>query len=314
MVGRWDPATGELLQKIEVDALNVTSCAFGGPDLATLFITTAREGLNPDQLEKYPKSGGLFAVQPGVKGVEAFLYEGKTRELVWSDEFNYAGLPDPRKWNYDEGGHGWGNDELQFYTKRTENARVEDNRLIIEARKEDWRGKEYTSARLKTIGKGDWSYGRFDIRARLPAGRGTWPAIWMLPTLERLVWPDDGEIDIMEHVGYKEGLVHGTIHTQAFNHRIGTQKVDTIRIDDATTAFHVYSIEWTPDKLEWFVDGNQYHTVINENNGPDEWPFFKDFYLILNIAVGGSWGGAEGVDDAIWPQRMEVDWVRVYGQ
>ncbi len=313
MVGRWDPKTGQLLQKIEVDALNVTSCAFGGPDLATLYITTAREGLDEAQLDRYPKSGGVFAVDPGVKGVPAFLYEGHPRELVWSDEFNYSGLPIENKWNYDEGGDGWGNQELEFYTKeRLENARVEDSRLIIEARKEPNSGKEYTSARLKTHGKGDWSYGRFDIRAKLPAGRGTWSAIWMLPTLERLVWPQDGEIDIMEHVGHKEGLIHGTIHTQAFNHRLGTQKVDTIRLVDATTEFHVYSIEWTNDKLEWFVDGQTYHTVSSQNSNPDEWPFFKDFYLILNVAVGGTWGGAEGVDDSIWPQRMEVDWVRVY--
>ena len=118
----------------------------------------------------------------------------------------------------------------------------------------------------------------------------------------------------MEHVGHKQGLIHGTIHTKAFNHQIGTQKVDTLRVDDASSVFHVYSVEWTPDRLDWLVDGNKYHTVINENGGPDEWPFDKDFYLILNIAVGGSWGGAKGVDDSIWPQRMEFDWIRVYGE
>src|SRR4026208_2586222 len=148
--------------------------------------------------------------------------------LVWSDEFDYNGLPDPKKWSYDVGGHGWGNKELQYYTeRRKENARVENGKLIIEARRDSWEGHEYTSARLVTKGKGDWTYGRFEVKAKLPSGRGTWPAIWMLPT-ERSYgesyWPDNGEIDIMEHVGYDPDVVHGSAHTKAYYHSINTQK------------------------------------------------------------------------------------------
>src|SRR5687767_13536029 len=135
-------------------------------------------------------------------------------KLVWSDDFEYSGLPDSTKWNYDVGGHGWGNKELQFYTnKRTENARVENGMLIIEARREAWEGKDYTSARLVSKGKGDWQYGRIEVKARIPRGRGTWPAIWMLASTTPLKWPDDGEIDIMEHVGYNQGYIHGSVHT-----------------------------------------------------------------------------------------------------
>src|ERR1044071_3886031 len=134
-------------------------------------------------------------------------------KLVSKDEFNYTGLPDSTKWNYDVGGNGWGNNELEFYTeKRSENARVENGNLVIEARKESWQGLNYTSARLLTKNKGDWQYGKIEVRARLPRGRGTWPAIWMLGSTTPLKWPDDGEIDIMEHVGFDQGVIHGTIH------------------------------------------------------------------------------------------------------
>ncbi|HSC37013.1 MAG TPA: glycoside hydrolase family 16 protein, partial [Chitinophagaceae bacterium] len=150
---------------------------------------------------------------------------GLNRNLVWSDEFNYKGLPDSTKWRYETGGHGWGNHELEFYTaRRPENARVEDGKLIIEARKEPWQGMQYTSARLSTKGKSDWQYGRIEVRAKLPKGRGTWPAIWMLGAVNPLKWPDDGEIDIMEHVGFNQGVIHGTIHCKKYNHVLHTQK------------------------------------------------------------------------------------------
>src|SRR6266480_2759035 len=165
--------------------------------------------------------------------------------LVWGDEFNYTGLPDSSKWNYDVGGHGWGNNELQFYTsKRLENARVENGNLVIEARKENWHTNHYTSARLVTKGKGDWKYGRMEARAKIPSGLGTWPAIWMLASTTPLKWPDDGEIDIMEHVGFDQGRIHGSIHCKKYNHVIGTQKTATILVPDCSTAFHVYGLEW----------------------------------------------------------------------
>src|SRR5919202_704448 len=160
-----------------------------------------------------------------------------SRKLVWSDEFEGTGLPDSTKWRYDVGGNGWGNNELQFYTaKRAENARLENGKLIIEARKENYQGKGYTSARLLTQGKVEWKHGRIDAMAKMPAGLGTWPAVWMLGTnISKAGWPRCGEIDIMEHVGFDEGVVHGTVHTEAYNHGKGTQKGQQITVNDATS-------------------------------------------------------------------------------
>ncbi len=244
-------------------------------------------------------------------------------KLVWSDEFEYAGLPDSSRWSYDVGGHGWGNEEEQFYTQaRTQNARVEDGFLTIEARREYKEGRPYTSARLVTKGKGDWTYGRFEVRARLPSGRGTWPAIWMLASQDvygQSYWPDNGEIDIMEHVGHDPDVVHATVHTRAYHHSIGTQRSAQLRVPGARDNFHVYSIEWTPEEIRGYVDTTHYYTFKNErlvNAQADfrQWPFDQPFHLVLNLAVGGMWGGAQGVDHAIWPQMMEVDYVRVYQQ
>ena len=238
---------------------------------------------------------------------------------VWSDEFDRPGPPDPAKWSYDVGGHGWGNRELQFYTEgRRENARVEDGRLIIEARREDWQGKPYTSARLNS--KASWTYGRIDVRAKLPRGRGTWPAIWMLPVRGEYGkggWPDNGEIDIMEHVGFDPGVVHGTIHSRAYNHVDRTQRGKNTTVADAQDAFHVYSASWTPQSIVVSVDNVSYFSFDNERlSNPQadwrHWPFDKDFRILLNVAVGGNWGGQKGVDESIWPQRLEIDYVRVF--
>jgi beta-glucanase (GH16 family) len=234
-------------------------------------------------------------------------------KLVWSDEFDKPGLPDNKKWAYDVGGHGWGNNELQFYTeKRPENARVEDGLLIIEARKEPWEGKDYTSARLVTRGKEEWKDGKIEVRAKLPKGRGTWPAIWTLGATQPLRWPDDGEIDIMEHVGFDHGKVHGSVHTKKYNHVIGTQKTGNVMVPDCSEEFHVYGMEWDKDVVKISVDGKPYFEFKNEHSGYEAWPFDNKLYLLLNMAVGGNWGGAQGVDETIWPQRMEVDYVRVW--
>ena len=238
---------------------------------------------------------------------------GKRLKAVWGDEFNYQGLPDSTKWNYDVGGHGWGNQELQFYTRsRKENARVENGHLIIEARKEDWEGKAYTSARLISKGNGDWKYGRIEVKARIPKGLGTWPAIWMLGSATPLKWPDDGEIDIMEHVGYNQGYIHGSVHTKKYNHTKGTQKTDTVIVKDCSERFHVYSVEWNSEKVEVAVDGKVFFSFANEHSGKDAWPFDEKMHLLLNVAVGGAWGGAKGIDPSIYPVRMEVDYVRVF--
>jgi len=233
-------------------------------------------------------------------------------ELVWYDEFDYTGLPNSDKWNYDIGGGGWGNSELQYYTNRSENARVENGNLRIEARKEAYSGSAYTSARLVTRNKGEWKYGKIEIRAKLPSGKGTWPAIWMLPTDWTYGgWPASGEIDIMEHVGYDATTIFGTVHTEAFNHSIGTQKGSSITIPDCESQYHLYWIVWTEDKIDFYVDNALYFSFDNQETW-EKWPFDQRFHLILNIAVGGSWGGAQGVDDNIFPTSMYVDYVRVY--
>jgi len=240
-------------------------------------------------------------------------------ELVWSDEFDYQGLPDADKWSYDVGDGcplvcGWGNRELEYYTRALEsNARVKEGSLIIEAHKQRFINKDYTSARLVSKGKGDWKYGKIEVRAKNPTGKGTWPAIWMLPTdNEYGTWPKSGEIDIMEHVGYEPEKIYGTVHTSTYNHMIGTQKGGEKDILDSESAFHKYGILWTEDKIDFMIDDEIYFTFDNDHTDSNAWPFDQRFHLIMNIAVGGNWGGKFGIDDNIWPQRMEVDYVRVY--
>lgn len=240
-------------------------------------------------------------------------------QLVWSDEFDVAGLPDSTHWGYDLGDGcpnvcGWGNNEAQYYTSLPNNIHVENGLLIIEVQKDSVGGKAYTSARLVSKHKGDWLYGRIEIKAKLPTGKGTWPAIWMLPTDWKYGgWPTSGEIDIMEHVGYDQGVIHGTLHSKKYNHIQQTQQEGKINIADCSTEFHVYAINWQPNQIDFFVDNQRYHSVKrNPEDNFEGWPFDQKFHLILNIAVGGNWGGKEGIDDTIWPQHMEVDYVRVY--
>lgn len=244
------------------------------------------------------------------------LVQAQSWQLVWADEFDYTGLPDPTKWSYDIGANGWGNQESQYYTEnRLENARVENGSLIIEARRELFSGSSYTSARLVSRGKGDWTYGRIEARAILPSGRGTWPAIWMLPT-ERIYgnkdWPDVGEIDIMEHVGFDPERVHGSIHVDRYNGLEGTHKTASKTIAGSLSQFHVYAIEWTPKHIRFLIDDVLYFRYDNESRGWTTWPFDNPFHLILNIAVGGTWGGQQGIDDSIFPAQMLIDYVRVY--
>jgi beta-glucanase (GH16 family) len=234
--------------------------------------------------------------------------------LVWSDEFDDAGAPDSTRWGYDLGGDGWGNNELQYYTRDIKNVRAENGKLIIEAHRDSLNGKAYTSTRLISKGKGDWRYGRIEIKAKLPKGRGTWPAIWMLSTDWKYGgWPESGEIDIMEHVGFDPGVVHGTIHTQTYNHIKQTQKEGKITVENTDGQFHVYTLDWTKDRMDFLVDDKVFYSVMRD---PAEdfkgWPFDQRFYLILNLAVGGNWGGQKGVDETIWPQRLEIDYVRVF--
>jgi beta-glucanase (GH16 family) len=240
-----------------------------------------------------------------------------TATPIWADEFDTPGLPDPKIWSYDVGGSGWGNNELQYYTEEDkDNVHIENGLLTIEARKENFGGKNYTSARMVTKGKKDFLYGKVEVRAKVPVGRGNWPAIWTLASQSdygRQYWPDNGEIDVMEHVGFNPAVMHFSVHTKAFNHVIGTQKTSKTQVNDFDTAFHVYSIELTPKTIQAFIDGKPYFYFENSGKGWEEWPFDKKQHLLLNLAVGGNWGGQKGVDDSIFPNKFVIDYVRVYG-
>jgi beta-glucanase (GH16 family) len=232
-------------------------------------------------------------------------------KLIWSDEFNQGDKPDPAKWTYEEGFIR--NREEQFYTR--ENARIEDGNLIIEARKSSDPRSKYTSASVTTEGKASWTKGRIEVKAKLPGGRGTWPAIWMLGNSRRSVgWPACGEIDIMENVGYEPDVIHANIHTKAYNHVRKTGKGSKITIEKPYASFHIYAVEWRGDRMDFFVDDQKYFTYKNENSGADAWPYDQPHYLILNLAIGGTWGGRNGIDDSLLPQRFVIDYVRVYSE
>ena len=240
--------------------------------------------------------------------------------LVWRDEFNGSAL-DPSKWKYDTSRNkqGWYNGELQYYSAgRSENIRVADGHLTLEARNEtldpksypDWGGQHYTSAKI--VSRQAWTYGFYEVRAKLPCARGTWPAIWMLPQ-NMQKWPDDGEIDIMEQVGAEPNLIYSSLHTALFNHIKKTQRSAQRLVPTSCSAFHVYQLDWRPDSITIGVDGRGIARVFNNQpGGKGAWPFDTPFDLILNLAIGGNWAAAKGIDDAAMPQRMEVDYVRVW--
>jgi len=234
--------------------------------------------------------------------------------LVWADDFGYTGKPDPAKWGYDVGGHGWGNNELQYYTDLEKNAWVSDGTLKIRAVAEDHEGMEYTSARLVTKAKASWKYGRIEVRLKAPVGRGSWAAAWMLPEEYTYgIWPHSGELDIMEHVGLDPGRVHGTVHTGAFNHMKNTQVGKAI--EAGITEFHTYGVEWSPEGVDFLYDDGKYHHFAKREGGSEEWPFDQPFHILLNVAVGGGWGGMKGIDKEAFEgegQIMEVAWVHVY--
>jgi len=240
-------------------------------------------------------------------------------KFVWGDEFDGTQIDYANKWNVEIAGNGFGNNEAQYYTASPRNLRIENGKLIIQAHRETFTGpdgftRNYTSGKLMSKRPG-FLYGRFEIRAKLPRGRGTWPAIWMLPdqsTFSSQYWPDNGEIDIMEHVGFDERRIHASIHTKLFNHRIRTQVTRSIVVPTAVDSFHVYALEWSEDKLDIFVDNTKYFTFERGNLNWEGYPFTHRFHLILNLAIGGDWGGLQGIDDSAFPMQMEVDYVRIY--
>ncbi|RCW33928.1 glycosyl hydrolase family 16 [Marinilabilia salmonicolor] len=235
--------------------------------------------------------------------------------LIWSDEFNSSSV-NKSNWTFEigTGDWGWGNDELQYYTDG-DNVEITDGKLVITARKENdnkERGS-YTSTRMVTMNKQEFTYGRIEIRAKLPSGTGVWPAIWMLGSnLGQVGWPACGEIDIMEYVGYQPDIVHSTVHTTAGSG--GNGSGGSISLPTAEEAFHIYGVLWTEESLTFYVDSpdNIVHVYAPASKNDTNWPFNKPHFFILNLAVGGTWGGAQGIDNSIFPQSMEVDYVRVY--
>jgi len=258
----------------------------------------------------YSKTGHSISTSKNI----TIYVEGMTFDkLVFSDEFDVTGSPDNAKWNYDlgNGQGGWGNNEVQYYTNRTDNVKIEDGLLKITAKKESYQGFEYTSTRMKTQGKFSFTYGKVEVRAKLPSGRGTWPAIWMLGNnITTAGWPACGEVDIMEYVGYEPNVVHSAIHTTSSSgNTINHHSYD---LETAEEEFHLYSIEWTSTEIKFFVDETLHYTYKPSVYNNQTWPFTENQFLILNLAIGGNWGGVQGVDDSIFPQQFIIDYVRVY--
>ncbi|WP_139314845.1 family 16 glycosylhydrolase [Saccharicrinis aurantiacus] len=233
--------------------------------------------------------------------------------LIWSDEFDGSSV-NMNNWKFETGDGGWGNQELQNYTNG-DNAHIEDGKLIITAKKvnDNQVAGSYTSTRMVTWGKQEFTCGRIEIRAKLPSGRGMWPAIWMLGSnIGDAGWPACGEIDIMEYVGFEPNQVHGSIHCPASYG--ATEFTKTLPLENCEEEFNNYGIIWTEESIQYYVNDpeNPFYTYAPSNKNADNWPFNKPHFIILNAAVGGTWGGAQGIDNSIFPQTMEVDYVRVY--
>lgn len=272
----------------------------------------------------------------GTPIINAFVVRKKQRAdddwlMIWNDEFEYSGAPNEDKWNYDIWPAKKVNDEDQTYTDKLKNVRVENGLLVIEAHRENYNNAKFTSGRIHTAGKADLFYGRVEVKAKLPAGQGTWPAIWMLPSDpfryaegcdkgtdwqgndNCSAWPNSGEIDIMEHVGYDMNRVHGTVHTKAYYWVNGEQRKSSVSADNVDQEFHIYAMQWSPDRIDVFYDDSLYFTYLNQGQGWEAWPYDHPFHLILNVAVGGGWGGAGGpTDEKAFPTKMLVDYVRMY--
>lgn len=298
--------SGNRLTSIDIRMLpNLTHLdATGNPDLTTVYVWSDFEA--PDG----------FSIPSSAEYVEPDIPTPAGYELVWQDEFNTAGesLPDASMWWYETGDGGWGNNELQDYVsgvyKGEKIAKVENGILSITAKKIDGKVR---SVRMNT--KEGWTYGYFEARLKLPEGKGTWPAFWMMPK-NFTAWPKDGEIDIMEHVGYHADYVSSSIHCTAYVHSNGTQKTKERYLKGATDEFHVYALEWTPEYIRSYVDGEPlfYYNPEDYPKGrnADTWPFDDPFYLKLNLAWGGNWGGAQGIDENCLPAVYEIDYVRVF--
>lgn len=253
----------------------------------------------------------------------AYADKGK---LIWSDEFSVDGLPDASKWHYEQGYVR--NGEAQRYEKaNSSNSRIENGLLIIESHYQSAKKPEnlwqylfdeqpkdrYTSASLTTEHLPGFGYGRIEVRAKLPQGRGVWPAIWLLGSnIKQVGWPMSGEIDIMEYVGFKPNQVYSVIHTSDRNHKKGNAVNSVLQINDLADEFHVYSVKRTAERIDFYIDDLLHFSYHKEDSSPKSWPFDQPMYLIINLAIGGSWGGKKGIDNTIFPQQFLIDYVRVY--
>ncbi len=263
----------------------------------------------------------LFCLLAVVQLVTAYGAESVNKNpnwtLVWSDEFDgpNGSPPDPQKWSYDIGAGGWGNEELEYYTDSTKNSFQENGNLIIRALEEKYKGSRYTSARLVTKAKFEQTYGKFEARIKIPGGKGVWPAFWLLGSdydPAKKNWPQCGEIDIMENIGTEPSIVHASMHGPGYSDETAFTKKYTLPGDQKFLSdYHVFAVEWEPNEVRYYVDGNNYYTVKKaEVLSKGEWVFDKPFYIILNVAVGGDWPGSP--EETAFPQNLYVDYVRVY--
>lgn len=234
--------------------------------------------------------------------------------LIWEDNFDDSGTINLDKWTYETGNGcpnlcGWGNGESQYYTARSENVRVEDGLLKLQARRENYRNSSFTSARIKTQGLFQFTYGKVEVRAKLPSGGGVWPAIWMLGSnITSVGWPRCGEIDIMEFAGNRPGSVSAAIHNASSYGN--TQYSQSQSVNSPSDEFHIYEIQWDADKIQFFIDGERFYVYSPYPKTPENWPFDADHFIILNVAMGGSYGGSISSD--FESSAMEIDYVRVY--
>ncbi|MEH6585170.1 MAG: family 16 glycosylhydrolase [Halioglobus sp.] len=318
--------------------------AQGLPVISNLDVSLSRSSAAPSALKRTVTGievvDGRLRLQLKARQSQPFLSALVVRErkpeddhwrLVWSDEFDYQGMPDARKWQVDQWPAHKVNDENQAYTSRPANVRVNNGKLILQAHKEDYQGGAYTSGRVHSLGRGDFLYGRIDISAKLPAGQGLWSALWMLPSdpyryatscddgtdwqgnPDCDAWPNSGEIDIMEHVGYDMRRVHSTVHNYRFFSSGPELRNASIEVADVAGRFHVYSLEWGPDLIRVFVDGVEFYSYLKQGDDWRDWPFDQPFHLIMNLAVGGFWGRAGGpIDDGVFPAALEIDYVRAF--
>jgi beta-glucanase (GH16 family) len=275
-------------------------------NIKVLVMMMAAMGVMTFSCSKKSDGGGTYVYTPTAPIDSNWSFETTP---AWSDEFNYSGTPDTSKWTYDLGGGGWGNSELEDYTNSPDNVSVANGVLTITALKQSAGGENYTSTRI--VSKGSITYGRIEVRAKLCTGRGTWPAIWMLPNVYTYgPWPASGEVDIMEMVGYDQNVEHFSAHNATYY--AGNAKTSTDSIPGANTSFHLYREDWTPYAIRGYYDNNLVFTYVNTGGGSSLYPYNIPFHLLMNIAVGGSWGGLQGVDDSAFPTSMQIDYVHFF--